>query len=187
MGTGRARRARRQTLHVGRRGSSGSAPLLAALVEWTRTSWPACAERLRALRYFRERSRVVLGLVRRALLSRLASAQSSRSGCRNAAGVARRFMASSDQNHAHCSSQQHPTRVQVQRLRLSLRSESVSSQVGAKYSRLDSLRSCGSNRSSLELTPGHWVHSCRNRCSSDSPSLNQIAAPRAPEIIYNKE
>src|SRR5512143_411720 len=90
------------------------------MVERTGANRPATPKRVRAFRHIGECARMVLGLVRRTLLSRFASAQSQRPEYWNAPILTGWFVAASDQDSSRLRPQQHPARFQIQRLWLSL-------------------------------------------------------------------
>src|SRR3984885_15758667 len=89
MGTGGARRSGAETVSLGRRAAAALIEICSAMAERAGACGASGTERLRALRYWGERARVVRGLVCGGILWSGAGGQSAGARRRGAAGVAR--------------------------------------------------------------------------------------------------
>src|ERR1700723_2744288 len=113
MGAGGARRSGTETISLGRRAAAALAELCSAMEERAGARGAGGTERLRALRYWGERARVVRGLVCGGILCRGAGAKAAGTGRRAAAKFARGILAASDQGVAVRGAGQHSPGISV--------------------------------------------------------------------------
>ena len=119
------RRSGKFCLSLGRLSAGRTSRICGSLENGARTCRSLFAKRVRTFQSWRQRARMVFGLVRRRILRLLTRTKSIRTASRCPPGIARRLLAAPHQGHAHRSAFQHPSRVQVCGLWISHRAQLV--------------------------------------------------------------